>query len=351
MIRGRAGDGVDKMRVIQVGIGGMGNAWLSAVQRSPRVDFAGFVEISPDIARAQAQAFQLDEALIFDSLPRALEQVDADAVINVTPPQFHREVTVMALQAGLPVLQEKPLAGTLADARAIVAAADDSGVDCSVAQNYRYRPLTQTIKRVLDSGELGAVAAVAVEFYRGPHFGGFREEMAHPLIVDMSIHHFDLMRYFLEADARAIQAHSWNPPWSWFAGDASASAEIEFSNGAQVSYTGSWCSQALETSWNANWRFECERGVLLARDDRVTIQRLLRAGDGADARANEHAEPEEVPLVEMEREGQDYLLQEFYEAVTRDGATATTAQDNIRTMELVFGVVRACDSGQPVSLD
>ena len=338
------------MRVIQVGIGGMGNAWLSAVQRSPRVDFAGFVEINPEIARAQAQAYKLDERLIFNSLPRALEQVDADAVINVTPPQFHREVTVTAMQAGLPVLQEKPLASTLADARAIAAAADDSGVVCSVAQNYRYRPLTQTVKRVLNSGELGAVAAVAVEFYRGPHFGGFREEMAHPLIVDMSIHHFDLMRYFLDSDARAIQARSWNPGWSWFAGDASASAQIEFADGVQVAYAGSWCSQALETSWNANWRFECERGVLLARDDRVTIQRLLRAGSGAGGLANVHAEPEEVPLVEMEREGQDYLLEEFYESVTRGGTTATTAQDNIGTMELVFGVVRACETGKPVEL-
>ena len=41
-----------------------------------------------------------------------------------------------------------------------------------VAQNYRYRPLARTIKAVLDSGELGPVAAVQAEFYKGPHFGG-----------------------------------------------------------------------------------------------------------------------------------------------------------------------------------
>ena len=339
------------MRVIQVGIGGMGNAWLGAVQRSPQVDFAGFVEIDADIARAQAQAYGLDKSRIFDSLPAALEQVDADAVINITPPQFHREVTVTALEAGLPVLQEKPLAGTLDDAHAIAAAAKSTGVLCSVAQNYRYRPLTQTVKRVLESGELGAVAAVAAEFYKGPHFGGFREEMPHPLIIDMSIHHFDLMRFFLGGDAQTIHASSWNPPWSWFAGDASASAQIGFANGVQVAYNGSWCSQALETSWNANWRFECERGVLLARDDRVTIQRLLSVGDGPGALVNQHGVPEDIPLIDMPLEGQDYLLQEFYEAVTQGGRTATTAQDNIHTMELVFGVVHACDSGEPVSLD
>ncbi len=338
------------MKVIQVGIGGMGNTWLNAVQRSPEVEFAGFVEIDEEIARAQADANQLDRSLVFKSLSAALDAVEADAVINVTPPDIHREICVAALEAGLPVLTEKPLAGDLADARAIVAAADATGVLCSVGQNYRYRPLTQTIKAVLASGELGAVAALRAEFFRGPHFGGFREEMPHPLIIDMSIHHFDLMRLFLDSDAVSISARSWNPPWSWFAGDASAAAQIEFEDGSQASYTGSWCSQAMETSWNADWRFECERGVLLAQDDRLFAQRLLSVNEGARGLASVHDEKREIPPVSMEREGQDYLLQEFFESVTTGASTATTAQDNIHTMEFVFGVVEACDSGKMVRL-
>jgi len=338
------------MKVIQVGIGGMGTTWLRAVQRSPRVEFAGFVEIDDEIARAQAAAYHLDSSLIFQTLSAALATVEADAVINVTPPEIHREICVCALEAGLPVLTEKPLAGNLEDARAIVAAADATGVLCSVAQNYRYRPLTQTIKEVLAGGELGAAAAVRCEFFRGPHFGGFREEMPHPLIVDMSIHHFDLMRFFLDSDAVAIRARSWNPPWSWFAGDASAAALIEFANGAQASYTGSWCSQTLETSWNADWRFECERGVLLAQDDRLYAQRLLRVDEGARGLASVHEDKREIPLIGMEREGQDYLLQEFYEAVTAGASIGTAAQDNMHTMEFVFGVVEACDRGKTVRL-
>ena len=328
----------------------MGNAWLSAVRKSEVVEFAGFVEINDDIARRQADAYGLDPALIFPTLPEALDAVKADAVINVTPPQFHRELTVYALEAGLPVLQEKPLAHTLEDARAIAAAAEDTGLLCSVAQNYRYLPFSQTIKNLLDSGELGAVGSVDVAFYKGPHFGGFREEMAHPLIVDMAIHQFDAMRYFLGSDAVTISARSWNPPWSWYAGDASAAVLIEFGNGAQASYTGSWCSQALETTWNANWRFECERGVLLAEDDRVFVQELICVDEGPGALVNVHEERREAPLAPLERAAQDYLLHEFYEAATQGKTTGTSAQDNIKTMELVFGIVRACDSGQPVSL-
>ena len=338
------------MKVIQVGIGGMGNTWLRAVQGSAAVDFAGFVEINPETARAQAEEYNLDPSLILPSLGQALERVDADAVINVTPPEFHRGICVAALQAGLPVLTEKPLAGTLADARAIAEVAESTGVLCSVAQNYRYRSLSQTIKTLLDSGALGAVGSVRVEFFRGPHFGGFREEMPHPLIVDMAIHHFDMMRLFLGSDPATVSARSWNPPWSWFDGDASAAASIVFENGVQVVYSGSWCSQAFETSWNADWRFECERGVLLVADDKIFTQQLLSAEGGRCGFANKHGAKRGVPLLPLAREGQDYLLQEFYEAVTLGRSTGTTAQDNLKTMEFVFGVVQACDSGQTVML-
>ena len=90
--------------------------------------------------------------------------------------------------------------------------------------------------------------------------------------------------------------------------------------------------------------------MLLVEDDRVFLQELLRVGDRPGALVNVHGEKREVPLIEMARQGQDYLLQEFYEAVTQGKSSDTTAQDNIHTMELVFGVARACDTGQPVTL-
>ena len=334
------------MKVIQIGIGGMGNAWLGAVNRSPHVDFAAHVEINSDIADRQAAAYGLSRERIYSTLREALSNVEADAVIDVTPPQFHRDNAIIALEAGLPVLSEKPLATTLDDARAIVQAAERTGVLHSVAQNYRYRPLTQTIKRVLDSGELGVCGAVFAEFCRGPHFGGFREQMPQPLIIDMAIHHFDLLRFFLGSDASQVSAQSWNPAWSWYAGDAGAAAQILFSNGAQASYRGSWASQGFETSWNANWHFDCERGVMLAQDDVIRVQRLLQGGDGERGAASVFGAPEVLPQADMPREGQDYLLQEFVDAVRNGGKTATHAADNIRTIELVFAVARACETGE-----
>lgn len=310
----------------------MGNAWLAAVQASPHVEYAAFVEVNPTVAAEQVAKYGLDASKIFPTLEDALAAVDADGVINVTPPQFHRSVSITALEAGLPVLSEKPLADTLEAAQEIVDVANRTGVLHMVAQNYRYRAPTQTLFQTLAQSNFGAIGAVKVDFFKGPHFGGFREEMPYPLIIDMSIHHFDLMRFFLQSDPVAIYGRSWNPPWSWFKGDASAAVTLEFEGGVIVSYNGSWCSQGQVTPWNANWRFECAEGVICLTDDQVMTQRP----DG---------ELITVPLVKPERSEQAYLLHEFYEAVTLGKPPATTCQDNIKSLGIVFDVIQSFQSG------
>jgi predicted dehydrogenase len=296
------------------------------------VEFAGFVEVNPNIAAEQVAKYELDSNTVFSNLQAALAAVQADGVINVTPPQFHREVSLVALEAGVPVLSEKPLADTFAAAKDIVDASNRTGVLHMVAQNYRYHAPTQTLFHTLQQVDFGPIGAVKVDFFKGPHFGGFREEMPYPLIIDMSIHHFDLMRFFLGRDPVSIYGRSWNPPWSWFKGDASAAVTLEFGGDVVVSYNASWCSQGQGTPWNANWRFECAEGVVALIDDQVVTQRV----DGEVAN---------VSTLEPQRLSQVYLLHEFYEAVTTGKPPVTTCQDNLKSLGIVFDVIQSFESG------
>ena len=315
------------MKVIQVGIGGMGNAWLAAVLDAPNVEYAGFVEINDAIAAEQVKRYGLDASKVFHSLPEALPAVQADAVINVTPPQFHKDVSITALEAGLPVLSEKPLADTFDSALAIVEKANATGLLHMVAQNRRYMVGPQTLKHALSA---------SVAFFRGPHFGGFREEMPYPLIIDMAIHHFDLMRFFMESDPVSVYGRSWNPPWSWYKGDASAAVTLEFAGNKFINYTGSWCSQGREMSWNAEWRFECANGIVTMQgDDEVYIQLLGQ-------------EPVLVEPVKMAHQSQAYLLQEFVCALSGGESAVTTCQDNLKSLAIVFDVVKSFETGHAV---
>ena len=313
------------IKLIQVGIGGMGNTWLNAVKASTEVEYAALVEINPAMADAQAEKHGLDRTRIYTSLEQALGAVRADGVIVVTPPQTHREISVAAMRAGLPVLSEKPLADTREAADDIVRVARETGLLHMVAQNYRYSRPVQTLKRVLDSGQLGPIGAVSVQFYRGPHFGGFRDVMPYPLIMDMAIHHVDMLRFFLGRDPVRLYGRSWNPAWSWFQGDASASLIIDFDQ-LVATYNGSWCTQGGDTSWNGNWRFDCAEGIALLEEDRVWTQRP-------------GAERAEAPLVDLPLASQGYLLHEFVQAITTGQTPATTCFDNIKSLQIVLDAI------------
>lgn len=156
-----------KTKVIQVGIGGMGDTWLKTVLASQEVEFAGFVEINDQIAAKQVQEYGLDEKKIFKSLPEALRNIEADGVIDITPPQFHEEISLISLEAGIPVLSEKPLSNTLESAERIVNKSTETGILHMVAQNYRYSVPIQTLKRALEERKLGELGSVTLNFLKG----------------------------------------------------------------------------------------------------------------------------------------------------------------------------------------
>lgn len=334
------------IKIILVGIGGFANAWIPVIEESPDVDFAGFVEIDPKTIQQQVKQYGFDRELIFPALDEALKAVTADGVINVTPPAVHKSISLTALDFGLPVLSEKPLADSMEAAREIVAKSDQTGILHMVSQDYRYKVPFQIVKAVLDSGEMGQVDSVRVDFYKGPQLkGSFHDELPYPLLMDMSIHHFDLMRYLLESNLASVSAHSWAPRWNWFKGESAVSAILEFENQAMVSYNASWCSTGQETSWNGDWRFDCENGVLLLKDDKVFQQhRTDELEDFGVFSQYINEDLIEVSPLDLERVGRERILHEFYEAVATGKFPATTCQDNIESLRMVFEVIEAAKS-------
>lgn len=241
------------LRVLVVGAGSMGRAWLRTVAESPDVELAGVVDLDLEAARAAAPGVPVGADLV-----ELAERTDAQAVIDVAVPAAHHPVTTAALFAGLPVLGEKPVASTVAAALSLAAAAEVTGRLFMVSQSRRWNPQLFALRDEI--AELGAIGTLTTQFFRGPRFGGFREEMAHPLLVDMAIHAFDSAR-FLVGEPEAVYCEAYNPPWSWFAGAAAATAVFEMAGGARYTYDGSWCSPGAETSWNGVWRVSAEKGT------------------------------------------------------------------------------------------
>lgn len=77
---------------------------------------------------------------------------------------------------------------------------------------------------------------LTADFFIGAHFGGFRDAMPSPLLLDMAIHTFDAARYLSGADPLAVYCDEFNPAWSWYAGNACATAIFEMTGGLRYVY-------------------------------------------------------------------------------------------------------------------
>lgn len=317
----------DRLPVVVVGAGAMGREWLRMLSTSPHAVPVGVCDLDLDLAASSVAALGLDRVSVGSSVAEVADRSGARAVINVTVPGAHRVVNEQALRAGLPVLCEKPLAPTVAEALRQVALADLTDGLIMVSQSRRYfNHLTAFRAAVRELGRLGAVHA---EFFHADHEPGFREQMAHPLLVDMSIHHFDQLRYIVDDEPIAVRCSSWNPPWSWFAGDAAASAEFELASGSRFVYSGSRATPGLQTSWNADWHVYAERGA--AAWDGDTVVRIEADGVG-------------VTVLDG-REGIEGSLEEFVSAFRAGTTPQNEVRANVLSLAMVEGAIRSSERG------
>ncbi|MEB8336914.1 Gfo/Idh/MocA family protein [Streptomyces endophyticus] len=321
------------LRVLVVGAGPMGRTWLKAVSASDEADLVGLVDLDVDAARHAAAQLGRPELPTGDDLLELAARTDAQAVVNVTPPAAHHQVTTTALFAGLPVLGEKPMAATLAQALALAAAAEVSGRLFMVSQSRRWNPQLFHLRDMV--AQLGAIGTLTTEFYKAPRFSGFREEMPHPLLVDMAIHAFDSARFLLATEPVSVYCEAFNPPWSWYRGDASACATFEMAGGTRYLYHGSWCAPGAETSWNGSWRASGEHGT--ARWDGESTPALDINGPAKPLDA--HTGPSDIAGA----------LHAFVGALRTGRTPMGEAHENAMSLAMVEAAVESARTGRRVS--
>lgn len=337
------------MRALLVGCGAMSRRWLDATSRIEGLEVAGLVDIDPARARERAQEFGLAAAWTGADLAAGLDAVRPDVVFDVVVPEARRDVVMQAFARGCHVLSEKPMADSLERARAMVAAARKAGVIHAVVQNRRYIDGIRRLRTAVASGELGEVTSVHTDFFLGPRFGGFREEMRNVLLLDMAIHTFDAARYVIGAEPDAVYCREVNPQGSWYAHGASAYAIFEFARDVTYTYRGSWCAQGRRTSWESAWRVIGTRGTLTWDGfEDFAAEREGSTGTGV----LRDADPVPVPATDpsLRIGGHEGVLRDFVAAVRSGVPPETAGQHNIRSLAMVFAAIESARLGQRVAI-
>ena len=255
------------VRVILVGLGARARIWRRVLTANPACRIVGLVDTNAEaVAAALAET---PDAVGGSTLAEVASMTAADAVILSTPPGGRADQIAAACDAGLAILAEKPLADSVAAAEAHVARAAAAGVPLCVGLNFRYLAVTQALKALVASEQLGPpeFGHFTYERWRDgtlPHLNKYPLTMDQPMLWEQSIHHFDLMRFVYDADPVAIAARTFNPSWSMYRGDANVSALITFTRGIQVTYQGTWAGNWQRLGFN--WRTECRHGIAVQAD-------------------------------------------------------------------------------------
>jgi predicted dehydrogenase len=321
------------VRVVLVGAGGMGKAWLATILGNPDVELAGIVDLDLDAARKAASDAGVPDVPVGRDAVELAQQTGATAVVNVTIPKAHHPVTTAALFAGLPVLGEKPVAENVAQGLSLAAAAEASGQLFVVSQSRRYNPHVFAFKE--QARALGQLGTLSTEFYKAPHFGGFREEMEHVLLVDMAIHPFDTARFLLDAEPVSVYCEEYNPSWSWYAHDAAAAAVFEMTGGLRYVYHGSWCAPGAETSWNGQWRLSAATGSATWNGDEAPQL-------DADVTPGEFTDP---------GDGINGSLATFVAALDGGPTPMGEVHENVLSLVMVEAAVESATTGARVQVD
>ena len=331
------------MRFIHVGVGGFGQCWVQVLKGNKDAKVVALVDVKDEPLQKACETGGYDRSICFKSLEEAIKKVEADAVVCSTPPAFHKHDVITAMKAGLDVISEKPMSDTMASCKAMLKTAMETGRIYEVSQNYRYSPAMWTLAQVVKSGRLGAIGQVKLDFFMGVDFGGgFRHEMPYPVIIDMSIHHFDLIRFVTGLDAVRVQGAAWNPPWSNYKGDCSSTALFEMNNGARILYNASWCAKGGFDDWNASWQIECEKGSVTYRNGEIRIYDVPALYKVEKNEVVPHTPP---PLM-----SQSYILDEFIRCAKTRQRPNTEVRDNIRSIGMVFATVRAMETDRTVDV-
>ncbi len=329
------------MRAILVGLGSRGRFWAGVCGRNDDVDVVAYVEPSPQQQAAAKEQINIPDERLFTSLEQALEKVEADFVLDVTPPSARETIAKTALGAGLHVLAEKAMGEDWDMARRIAALVEQSGKIYMVTQNYRFRELPRTTRRLLDEGLLGRINTVVMGFYRRWGLGRHYVEIPYALLLEMTVHHFDTLRYLLAREPRWVWAKTWNAPWGWHKGDVGHTVLFQFDGDLMVTHHALGCSLGKQSPWDGELRIEGEYGSLTWEDDGL----YYTCAYPEDKAKREKIEPDRLPATDA-----DAVLVEFMSAVAEGREPECSARDNLGTLAMVFGAIRSDQEGRPIEM-
>ncbi|MGH9949521.1 MAG: Gfo/Idh/MocA family protein [Pyrinomonadaceae bacterium] len=353
-----------RQRVAIIGLGAVTqNIHLPAYKSlSDKIDIVAGCDIDAGAVRTAKEKFEIPE--LFDDPLKMIEQTKPDIVSVCTPPKFHIEQSLMALENGCHVFCEKPLAESLEDADKLINATREADRHVVVNNQFPYMNIHLAAKKMIGTQEFGKLLFLqAWQIFHPDEIteADWRGRLRRRLCFEFGIHVFSLVRFFFDEEPVSVSAQMPNP-LSKFHSDALNLITLEFADGRAASIILNRLSNAPEryldmrldgehasvyTSIGGEVRFEAGLhtrqkrpflGLSFVKGGKAVLQNGTKskiiAKDGINPFASSTA----------------YHFNSFVDALNNGDEPAGTVVDNRKTLALVFAAYDAAEAKQTLDL-
>mgnify|MGYP002593652611 CR=1 FL=1 len=314
----------------------------------PAARLTGYYDLNQERAQALAaqwggRAYPTWEALLADPA--------IDAVSICAANTAHAELTIAALRAGKHVLCEKPMATTLADCEAMVAAARESGKFLMIGQNQRLTKAHQKARQLVADGVLGDILTFRTTFgHGGPETWSVdpgkntwffdKSKAAMGAMADLGIHKTDLIQYLLgqtvvEATAKVTTLDKRGADGQLIGVDDNALCILRMNGGSAGTMAASWTVYGQES--NSTCLFGT-RGVMRIYNS-LTAPIEVRDLNNT------------ITAYQFEHQTRSGVIDEFIDALEHDREPEVSGREALTTMRTIFGCIKSSETGRTVSVN
>jgi predicted dehydrogenase len=347
---------VEKTRIAVAGAGCIGLAHMGVAAASPTCTLSAVVDPSPSARKAAAQA----GVPLFPSIDELLARDRPDGLVLATPNQLHVPQALQCIDAGIPILLEKPIAPTVAEAEQLVEAVEASHARVLIGHHRAHSPLMAKAKQVVESGQLGRLVAVmgSATFLKPDHYfedAPWRREIgAGPILLNM-IHEVHNLR-MLCGDIVAVQAFA-SHAIRGFPVEDTVSINLRFASGVLGSFLLSdtaACPRSWEQTSQENKAYpsyDDEDCYVIAGTNGSLSVPTMRLKTYPRAQDRSWWKPFEEGVVGVVRDDPLKHQMEHFGAVVRaEAAPLVSARDGLANLRVTEAIVAAAQSGGTVEI-
>ncbi|MCQ6535980.1 Gfo/Idh/MocA family oxidoreductase (plasmid) [Bacillus mycoides] len=341
------------MNILKVGVIGCGSIaqyrHLPEYEANPYVQIVAVCDSNKKRAKEVANKYGVNMYTDYNELINCEE---LDAVSVCTPNDLHASISIVALQSGIHVLCEKPMATSKKDAEMMIEAAEKSGKKLMIGHNQRFVTSHQKAKQLIENGEIGKIYSFRTAFgHSGPENWSVdgkeswffkKDEAFLGAMGDLGVHKADLIRYILNEEITEVGAFVETSAKTFSNVDDCAVCMLKSESGIIGTLAASWSYVSKEDNSTIIYG---EKATLRLEDD-PTYSLILQYKNGEVVKY----ELDKIQSNAAVGQSNSHVIEQFVESILSDKEPLINGVEGMKSLEVILAAIQSSETKQIVTI-